>query len=200
MTKYLLGISLLALPYSVVHAGDDISQKRVQEDSTIGSYRWIADAPSGARFQLVQRIPDQTRSFYNVRGFPINAADVYATSCVMQTIFNNNTNNKVVSFNLADWTITHNGVKKPLKLTTEWMDEWKKMGVSQSARIAFRWSQFPTVQKHQPGDWFQGMIAAGLPGGSSFDLGIKWTENGVTHTATIKDVQCAKDRILGGKK
>ncbi len=176
---------------------DAVEQQRIQEDAAIGSYRWILDAPSGVRFQLVQRIPDQTRSFYIGRGFSLQAADEYASACVMQTIVNNNTPDQLVTFNLADWRVVHDGRSRPLKLTKAWQQRWEQLNIAQPARIAFQWSQFPNVQRHEPGDWFQGMIAAELPGGESFDLEMTWAENGVTKTATFKDIQCAKDRKLG---
>lgn len=200
MTRYCLYTCLLVVACNPACAQDNIVQKRVQEDSTIGSYRWIVDTTSGVRFQLVQRIPDQTRSFYNGRGFPLEAADRYASACVMQTIVNNNSADKVVSFDLADWRVVHHGSEHPLKLTAEWQQEWERLGVPKSGRIAFQWSQFPNVQRHQPGDWFQGMIAAELPPDTTFELAIKWAENGEAHSAIIKDLQCAKDRNLGDDK
>jgi len=177
-----------------------VAQRRVQEDGPVMSYRWIVDAPSGVRFQLVQRVPDQTRSFYIGRGFALEAADRYASACVMQTIVNNNTADRILALDLANWRVVHGGRKRPLKLTAQWQQEWEQRGVPESARIAFQWSQLPNTQVHQPGDWFQGMIAAELPPASVFDLQISWNENGTEHTATIKDLQCAEDRNLGDTK
>lgn len=197
MFKYVVCFALLFCSCSSAIAKDKFTQKRILNSGVVHSYRWIATAPSGVRFQLVQRIPDQTRSFYIDKGFSLKAADEYASACVMQTIFNNNTKDKTVSFNLADWRVIHNGISKPLKLRKQWLAEWEKLKVPKSARIAFRWSQFPTYQEHSPGDWFQGMIAVGLSPGSKFDLKITWSENKVVHTATMKNIQCAKDINLG---
>jgi hypothetical protein len=177
----------------------DVSQRRVQ-DGDAGAYRWILDTASGVRFQFIQRFPDQTRSFYNGRGFTLEAADKYASACVLQTVVNNNTNDKVVAFDLADWRVIEAGRERPLKLTADWQAEWERLGLPQSARIAFQWSQFPNVQEHQPGDWFQGMIAAELPPATVFELKIHWTENGIAHTAVVHDVQCAEDKKLGVEK
>lgn len=199
MLKYVVCFALLSCACSSVLAKDIFNQKRILDNSAIHSYRWIATAPSGVRFQLAQRIPDQTRSFYNNKGFSLKAANKYATACIMETYFNNNTPDKTVTFNLANWRVIHKGVAKPLKPTKAWLREWKRLKVPKSALIAFRWSQFPSYQKHSPGDWFQGMIAAGLPPGAAFDLKITWSENGVAHTGIIKNIQCAKDRSLGEK-
>ncbi|MEJ2438652.1 MAG: hypothetical protein P8Z72_03150 [Gammaproteobacteria bacterium] len=197
MFKYVVCLALLSFTCTSALAKDNFTQKRILNKGVVHSYRWIATAPSGVQFTLVQRVPDQTRSFYIDKGFSLKAANEYASACVMQTIFNNNTSDKTVTFNLANWRVIHNGISKPLKLRKAWLREWKHLKVPNSARIAFRWSQFPTYQKHSPGDWFQGMIAAGVSPGSKFDLKITWTENGVVHTATMKNIQCAKDISLG---
>jgi len=195
MTKRVLCTITLIAAYSTGCVGDGVTQRRVNEDNAVGSYRWIMDTPSGVRFQLVQRVPDQARSFYVARGFTLEAIEGYA-SCVMQTIVNNNTTDKVVALDLANWRVVYDGLERPLKLTADWQKEWTRRGLPKSARIAFQWSQFPNIQKHEPGDWFQGMISTELPPASLFDLKINWTENGVGRTATIKDVQCAEDRNL----
>lgn len=179
---------------TVVH--DDTQQRKILQDKVVGSYRWIMTAPSGVNFTLAQRLPDQTRSFYLARGFTSAAANSYAISCVFQTIVHNDTKKSVVAFNLADWRIIENGHERPLKLTSQWQQDWKKMGLPKSAQIAFQWSQFPTIQKHNPGDWFQGMIAAGLPPGSTFGVKIVWTQDGVPHQAKMTDIQCPKDRTI----
>lgn len=197
MFKYVVCFTLLFSVYSSALAKDNFTQKRILNKGAVKSYRWIDTAPSGVRFTLVQRIPDQTRSFYIDKGFSLKAANKYASACVMQTIFNNNTSDKTVTFNLANWRVIHDGTSKPIKLRKEWLSDWKKLKVPMSAQIAFRWSQFPTYQKHSPGDWFQGMIAVGLKPGSKFDLKIVWTEDGVVHTGIMKNIQCAKDVNLG---
>lgn len=189
--------ALFAIFYGAAVAANGVTQQRIPDDSVTGSFRWIMDTPSSLRFQLVQRIPDQTRSFYNARGFSLEAANKYATACVMQTIFNNNSSDRTVAFDLADWRIVHETRSRPLKLTSEWQADWERLNVSQSGRIAFQWSQFPNVQKHGPGDWFQGMIAAELPPAAIFDLELHWTENGAARSATMKNIQCAEDRNLG---
>jgi len=174
---------------------DGITQRLLTEPET-GSYRWIMDTSGGIQIQLVQRIPDQTRSFYIARGFQRPAADRYAEACVFQTIFHNNSKDALVRIDLSEWRVLADGSEKALRLEPAWQAEWKKMGVSQSARVAFKWSQFPSKQKHRPGDWFQGMIAAERPFGSELDLKVKWSENGVKHEAVIRGLKCAEDRTL----
>ncbi len=181
---------------SEVHANTPMVQTRSQQQDAVGSYHWTLEAPSGVTFEFIQRVPDQTRSFYLARGFSAETADRYATACVFQTIVKNGSQDHELSIDLKDWKVRANGTTRPLTLTEQWLDRWKTSGVSKTARIAFRWSQFPTVQHHAPGDWFQGMIAAEVPPTSKFDLVIHWREGGKQHTAMARNLQCARDRTL----
>lgn len=181
---------------AVVPSEATATQTRTQQDDEVGSYGWTLQTKNGVKFQLIQRVPDQTRSFYVARGFPLEAADRYATACVFQTIVENGTENKEVTIDLHNWKVVKSGTSHPLRLTGQWQQRWKESGVSDSARIAFQWSQFPTVQRHAPGDWFQGMIATQVPPDTKFGLVIRWKEDGQPREATLKQLECAQDRTL----
>ena len=189
----------LAVCHSVYaeNASNTIRQHRITENDAVAAFRWIAETKNGVRFTFAQRIPDQTRSFYLAREFPLVAASRYATACIFQVILNNDSKDRVVKIDLADWRVIHNDIKKPIILERDWQKIWEKMNISKSGRIAFRWSQFPKIQNHEPGDWFQGMAAADLPPSTEFDLYIKWLENDKSHDAIIHKLQCAADRDLG---
>jgi hypothetical protein len=195
-------ITWLLLSFVVSHGvyaentSNTIEQKRITDDDAVAAFRWIAETKTGVRFTFAQRIPDQTRSFYLARGFPSPASSLYATACIYQVILNNDSKDRVVKIDLADWRVIYNGKKKPIKLESDWQKTWQEMNISKSSRIAFRWSQFPKIQKHKPGDWFQGMAAADLPPSTEFDLYIKWLENDKPHDAIIHKLQCAADRNL----
>lgn len=178
---------------------DVVEQRRLTEPET-GSYRWIMDTSAGVRIQLVQRIPDQTRSFYIARGFPKAAADRYAEACVFQTILHNNTKDALVRIDLSDWRVLGNSGARALRLETEWQTQWEELGVSPSARVAFKWSQFPEKQKHRPGDWFQGMIAAQQSPGAEFDLKVRWYENEDMREAVVRGLKCSEDRVVRGNQ
>ena len=195
--KWLFTISIVVIESGcAMNSSSYITQHRLTEKGQVGAYRWVAESPSGVRFQFAQRIPDQTRAFYMARGFSTAAANKYATACVFQAILNNNSKNLVIKTDLSNWQIIQNGKKSPLPLERDWQIIWNKMNISQSGRIAFRWSQFPTIQVDKPGDWFQGMTTTNLPPGTKFDLYIKWYENGKPREAIIHRLQCADDRRL----
>jgi hypothetical protein len=67
---------------------------------------------------------------------------------------------------------------------------WQARGLSEPARIAFRWAQFPPEQEYEPGEWNQGMLAMGLPPGSRFDLVARWRVGDKTYEGVLTDVRC----------
>jgi len=145
----------------------------------------------GVFLSLTQMAPDQAEAFFLARGFDRKSAEKYAAACVFGTIFRNESVPSPVSCNLADWRIVTPQGERKLKLKEDWERQWKARGVSESARIAFRWSQFPTKQRFALGDWNQGMTTYALPRGGRFNLKFKWTVKGVTHEGVLSGVRCA---------
>ncbi|MCU0834134.1 MAG: hypothetical protein MUC77_06805 [Chromatiaceae bacterium] len=83
------------------------------------------------------------------------------------------------------------GEARALPSLDAWLSEWEARGVSPSARLAFRWAQFPTEQSYARGEWNQGMLATGLPPASRFALIARWTVAGQTYEGRLADVRCA---------
>lgn len=147
----------------------------------------------GVFLSVTQITPDQAQAFLLGRDFGHKPAEEYASACVFQAIFRNESVPAAVSSNLANWRIvTPHGVRS-LKLRADWERQWRAHGVPEPARIAFRWSQFPTSQRFETGDWNQGMISVDLPRGSRFNLRFKWTIKGVSHEGILSGVRCAAD-------
>jgi len=150
--------------------------------------------------ELIQRLPDQTRGFFQGRGFSRQVADQIATECVLQTIGKNNssasTGKKSIQYNLQDWKVSVGGHLQGIKLKEQWEREWgDDPQISNAARIAFRWATFPTQQEFEPGgDFNWGMISFGLPPGTEFDLKVRWTQNGKAQSHWIKHIECPADR------
>ena len=89
--------------------------------------------------------------------------------------------------------MTFNGKPHRFKTVAEWLDFFRAEGVSKPALIAFQWAQFPPEQEYEPGgDWNQGMMALGLPAGSSFDIEARWDINGQDFSVGLKGVECAQ--------
>lgn len=147
----------------------------------------------GVNLNLTQILPDQARAFYLARGFDREAAEVYASACVFQTVLRNE-GSAPISFHLGDWRMLKGKRAFRLKTEPDWQHEWEWRQLSEPARIAFRWAQFPLEQDFEPGDWNQGMTAYPLPRGACFDLKFKWRVSGKTREGILKGVCCAQDR------
>jgi len=153
------------------------------------------------QLELIQRSPEQTRSFFQGRGFSSKVANDIATSCVFQTIGRNTeADNKTdsVSVDLSEWRIAVADNKdksaQAIKLKEDWNKEWKGAKVSVASRIAFRWATYPSEQSFEPGgDFNWGMISMGPKPDTTFDLHVFWKQGDKKHDAWIRNMQCPKD-------
>ena len=161
----------------------------VGEPTGLRTWEW---REQGISIQLVQRTPDQTRAFFQGRGFSSGDADTIALACVFQTIFRND-GMQPLTYDLNAWQITHHGDSFPLQTRERWEQKWLDRAVKPAARIAFRWSLLPTRQSFEPGDYNWGMTSFGLPPGAAFDLSLILMVNGRSVSAEIPAVVCAPD-------
>jgi hypothetical protein len=146
--------------------------------------------------RLVQRLPDQTRGFFLARGFSPEHAERIAQSCVFQTVFHNTSNAGVSSplvYNLRDWVVYVDGKQQGLKTREDWDSEWRQLGTSQAARIAFEWALYPTRQTYKPGDYNWGMSIFNLSPGTRFNVKVVWRQHGKIHSDIIEGIECAPD-------
>ncbi len=182
-------IAIAALIFGIL-CGPAVSQThRVNE--TTGAQTWEISV-HGVTLSLTQILPDQARAFYQNRGFPEHATELYATSCVFMTILRNDTAPGVVHFLLKDWSVITDGRPQFLVELDAWMEIWKNHDLGKAALVAFRWAQFPPEQFYEPGgDWNQGMLTTGLPAGATFDLVARWDISGIPYQGELLDVRCA---------
>ena len=160
-----------------------------EEQTGLRTWEW---RQAGISVQLVQRSPDQTRAFFQGRGFSAGDADTVALACVFQTIFRND-GKLPLAYDLNAWQLTYQGKRLSLQTRERWEQTWLERGVNQAARIAFRWSLLPTRQSFEPGDYNWGMTSFGLPPGESFDLSLVLMVNGTPMKGQIPAVVCAAD-------
>ena len=194
----LLAISFFILSFSTTTYAVDITKTVNEETQLIG---WKV-SEKNFKLELIQRTPQQTRSFFLARGFNKTISNLIATHCVFQTIVRNTENDNsvdAIEVSLREWRIIPADGKnkaKPLKLKEVWNDEWNAEDVPTAARIAFRWATFPTEQTYQPGgDFNWGMISFGPKPNTRFDLHIFWKQGDQAHDAWIKNMQCPADII-----
>jgi hypothetical protein len=150
-------------------------------------------------FRLVQRLPDQTRAYFSGRGFSKKDAEYIASYCFFQTIFTNTASPEsqhLIEYDANKWQVINNGTKQSLVLREDWSSIWEQRKAEKSQRIAFEWSLLPSRQQYLPADYNWGMTVFKLPHGTSFDLSLFWTLDGIQQSAKIKNLQCAKDIYL----
>ena len=171
----------------------------IDESTKLKTWKLIQ---SNFELQLVQRLPDQTRGFFQGRGFTKQQANDIATQCVLQTIVKNTASNKTnpsLSVSLKDWRVKADGQLLGVKLKEDWAKQWtliqdENQKVKKSAQIAFRWSTFPSEQTFEPGgDYNWGMISFGLKPGEKFDLHVFWKVGEQLNNEWIRGVECPMD-------
>jgi hypothetical protein len=146
--------------------------------------------------RLVQRLPDQTRAYFAGRGFNRQDSDFVAQYCIFQTVFTNTAAPDArhdISYDLRLWHIVFNGVELPLTLRENWREIWQQRNVAPPQKIAFEWSLLPTQQRYQATDYNWGMTVYKLPHGAKFDIKVVWELDGEQQSATIHNIECAKD-------
>jgi hypothetical protein len=150
----------------------------------------------GVSVRLVQRLPDQSRGFFQARGFSIADAELIAQSCVFQTIFKNvmpPTGPGVIEYNLNEWIVHATGAQRRMKTREDWQKEWTTRHVSKAAQLSLEWGLIPTRQTYRPGDYNWGLSVFNLAPGTPFDLDLVWHQNGERRSARLKGMVCAPD-------
>jgi hypothetical protein len=166
------------------------SEPSIDPDTGLAS--WQAET-AGMQVRLTQISPDQIRGFYLARGFSPEATERYARECVFMTVVRNIGDTPILH-RLANWRYAAAGQPpRAIRGKAAWDHLWKRLRVSESARIAFTWAQFPTTQTFAPGDWNQGMTSYSVPRDGQFDLSFVWQAGGKTHSGKLEQIRCADE-------
>jgi hypothetical protein len=156
-------------------------------DEASGLLSWRVRHP-GFSLQFIQLLPDYVRAVYGGRGLPPKVVELMASYCMFGTIIKNESA-EPLGYRVADWRyITADGQSHPVKTKTQWLDDWRDMGV------AFRWSLLPDDQQFAPGDWSQGFTTLPLAPGTVFKLKYQWTQQDETHEGIFEDLRCAPEQ------
>ncbi len=131
-------------------------------------------------------------AFYEARGFDTQSIQAYASACAFSFGLHNRGSSPIVT-RLSDWHAVAGDRKVRLRLAETWEGEWEKAGVSQSARIAFRWAQFQTENAFEPGDWIMGMATLEAPLAGKFRIVARYRDKKGDHEIVLDKLACARD-------
>ncbi len=175
-----------------LQAGTAAIERGESEDT--GLKYWIYQK-DGFYLKLNQRLPDQTRAYFEARGFDQPSAEIAGTSCLFQTMIKNTGDipGSFIKADLSEWKVVSNGNTTSMQLRDYWKKLWLEKKQPQSARIAFKWSLLPGNIDYDINDFNWGMTSYGLPPGTRFDLHFTWSRDGKSYSGVISDVKCPDD-------
>ena len=185
---FISGLLLLVL----VQAGPASAEIHTKRDKETGlrTWKWTY---MGISIQFVQRTPDQTRAFFQARGFTTADADTIGRSCVFQVVFRND-GQQPLNYDLSDWKVTFQDKPVAIQTREHWERLWLEKDINQAARIAFNWSFLPTRQGFEPGDYNWGMASFGLSPGSTFDLSLALNVADKPVQTNLSSIVCMEDQ------
>lgn len=155
-------------------------------DRQSGLEDWFVEQ-DGFQIHLLQVRPDNVKAFYLGRDFPVEMATRISEYCVM-TIRMRNTGTVPASYDLSKWEyISADGSPKKFMLKEDWLREWKKSGIT----MAF--TQLPSTQTFETGDWNGSLITLRLAHGEKFTLRYQWQRNNQIHAGVMEGLRCAKN-------
>lgn len=164
------------------------AETSVHKNEISGLLTWTSD-DEGFKIELIQLLPDFIRAIYAKHNFPKQEVERAASYCVFGTIIKN-TSDQHLSYRVLDWRYqTKDGKQHPVKTKTQWLQEWRKAG------ITFSWTLLPDTGEFAVGDWQQGFTTVKLPREVEFDLIYKWQLDGVPHTGVLENIKCAPESL-----
>jgi hypothetical protein len=167
--------------------GSDVVPTR---DPATGLMSWKYEG-DGLGIELLQVPPDFIRASYSARDLPATVSEAVATRCVFGTIVRNISDRRL-QYRVADWRYTaEDGIEKPIKTKSEWLEEWHGMGVR------FSWSILADDSVFAVGDWIQGFTTMPEPHGSVVNLRVVWSIEGVRYEKWLPNLQCAPAPAVG---
>ena len=180
---------LLVASTLITHTGAALAAKiTAQKSEESGLYSWLAES-EGFSIELIQLLPDFVRAIYMKHDFPDSEVDEIAGYCVFGSIIKN-TSDKQLDYDVADWFYTDTqGKQHGIKTKSEWLEQWRKAGVT------FSWTLLPDKGTFYVGDWQQGFTTIKLPRESEFTLTYKWTLDGTEYTDQFEGLRCAPEEL-----
>lgn len=185
MTKLLrrLVILLIAITAAVALADGGIEWRHRATQSGVS----LTANPLGA---------EQRTAFYLARSFSAENIQPYTQTCGFSFGLQNGGPRTLVT-HLSDWrAVGADGKTVLLRLPETWDADWQAADLSPAARIAFRWAQFQSTNRFEPGDWIMGMASFATPPVAPFRLIARYRHlegNQTDHEIILDQLACAQD-------
>ena len=183
-----LSLPAFATALTIVSSASMAAHITAQKNEDSGLYSWVAES-EGFSIELIQLLPDFVRAIYMAHDFPDAEVDDIAGYCVFGTIIKN-TSGKQLDYDVSEWYYTdRHGKEHPVKTKSEWLEQWRKAGVT------FSWTLLPDKGTFYEGDWQQGFTTVKLPRESEFTLTYKWSINGTEYSDIFEGLRCAPEQL-----
>jgi len=101
--------------------------------------------------EMTPRTPDQMRSFYEARGFPVEMLDEISRYCFITTGITNKGKDKLW-LDLSQWEYSSGGKIIERRHRSQWKAHWQKTGRPKSSQATFRWTLMPETLDYLPGE------------------------------------------------
>lgn len=179
---------LIAAVSTFVASGALATEVSIHKNENSGLLTWTVN-DKGFKIELIQLLPDFVRAIYAKHNFSKEEVERVASYCVFGTILKN-TSDQQMSYRVSDWRYqTEDGKQFPVKTKSQWLEEWRKVG------ITFSWTLLPDVGEFSVGDWQQGFTTINVPRDTEFDIIFKWQLGGESYSGTLEDIRCAPESL-----
>jgi hypothetical protein len=183
-TKTINSKLLIMVCLCLLHTQVQAAEVTIRQNNASGLLTWTAK-DDGFSIELIQLLPDFVRAVYGKHGLPADEVERIAGYCDFGTIIQN-TSQQQLSYRVSDWRyIDKNGKAYPVKTKDQWLEEWRKAG------ITFAWTLLPGSGDFGIGDWQQGFTTIQIDRNEKFDLVYTWTLDGKKHQGKIANMSCA---------
>ncbi len=162
----------------------------IHKNKITGLLTWTAE-DEGFSIELIQLLPDFVRAIYAKHNFPKKEIERAAAYCMFGTILKN-TSSQIMRYYVKDWRYYTKDKPEhllPVKTKSQWLEEWRKAG------ITFSWTLLPDAGEFEVGDWQQGFTTIKLPRETEFDLIYKWQLDGKAYTGILENLKCAAETL-----
>ena len=175
---------MFILSFCILQSNVWANETLIHKNPETGLLTWKSEG-DGFTIELIQLVPDYIRAVYSKYDFTSEEIERVASFCNFGTIIQN-TSQQALIYDVSDWRyVDKKGNVHPVKTKSQWLEEWKKAG------ITFSWTLLPDSEDFGVGDWQQGFTTIKIASDKKFDFIFTWVIEGKKYQRTIEDMSCA---------